>query len=54
MSFIEIEFYQEDGVYFACIGGENSSNYDISGESVEDVAEKVKNYILDYVDFPGE
>ena len=51
---IEIEFYQQNGLFFACIGGENASNYDITGETPEEVAEKVKNYILDYVEFPED
>jgi len=47
----EIEFYQEDGQFFAYIGGDCASGYEISGNSIEEVAEGVKNYILDWVAF---
>ena len=48
---IEIEFYQQNGLFFACIGGDNASNYDISGTTVEEVAEQVRDYIVSYVEF---
>jgi len=51
---IEIEFYQQNGLFSTDAGEENASNYDITGKTPEEVAEKVKDYILDYVEFPED
>lgn len=52
---LEVEFYKEGGMYCAYIG--DGSGYKIMADTVGELANEVKDYILDYPEeylFPEE
>lgn len=46
----QIELYQENGLYCAYISTDGSSGYEIAEKTVEERAEAIKNYFLDFKD----
>ena len=54
MNSYTIEFFEDEYGFHAYIGEESGSGYDCCGKTREEVMEQVKQYLLDWAEFPEE